>query len=40
MIRRNFLTNADSAERYIDGVRRLKDPGSVSLARPGRLVDL
>ncbi len=26
MIRRNFLTNADSAQRYIDGVRRLKDP--------------
>ena len=26
LIRRNFLTDADAAERYIDGVRRLKDP--------------
>ena len=26
MIRRNFLTDADAAQRYIDGVRRLKDP--------------
>ena len=26
MIRRNFLTDADAAKRYIDGVRRLKDP--------------
>ena len=26
MIRRNFLTNPDAAQQYIDGVRRLKDP--------------
>ena len=26
MIRRNFLTNAEAAQKYIDGVKRLKDP--------------
>lgn len=26
MIRRNFLTDADTAQKFIDGVRRLKDP--------------
>ena len=26
MIRRNVLTDADAAQQYIDGVRRLKDP--------------
>jgi tyrosinase len=26
MIRRNFLTDANTAQQYIDGVRRLKDP--------------
>ncbi|SCX46307.1 tyrosinase family protein [Nitrosospira sp. Nsp1] len=26
MIRRNFLTDADAAQKYIDGVRMLKDP--------------
>ena len=27
MIRRNFLTDATTAQQYIDGVTRLKDPG-------------
>ena len=40
MIRRNFLTNADSAQRYIDGVRRLKDPAQFPWPEPGRIVDL
>ena len=26
MIRRNFLTDAEAAQKYIDGVKRLKDP--------------
>lgn len=36
MIRRNFLTDADAAQKFIDGVRRLKDPAqSPWPGRPG-----